>query len=51
MANLTKSNRAMAPWNDFLKVDNFFNTGLKLKKDAEEALGRDAAKDSERKFN
>ncbi|HKZ66389.1 MAG TPA: Hsp20/alpha crystallin family protein [Chitinophagaceae bacterium] len=28
MPNLIKSNRTIAPWNDFLNVDNFFNTGL-----------------------
>lgn len=26
MANLVKSNRAIAPWNNFLNVDNFFDT-------------------------
>lgn len=28
MSNLIKSNRAIAPWNDFFNVDNFFNSGL-----------------------
>jgi len=28
MSNLIKGNRAVAPWNDFFNVDNFFNSGL-----------------------
>ncbi len=28
MANIAKSNRGLAPWRDFLNVDNFFDTGL-----------------------
>jgi hypothetical protein len=28
MSNLIISIRAIAPWNDFLNVDNFFDTGL-----------------------
>ncbi len=27
MANLVKSNRALAPWRDFFNVDNFFDGG------------------------
>ena len=27
MANLARSNRALAPWRDFLNVDNFFDSG------------------------
>ncbi len=28
MANIERSNRGLAPWRDFLNVDNFFDSGL-----------------------
>jgi HSP20 family protein len=28
MANMARSNRGLAPWRDFLNVDNFFDSGL-----------------------